>query len=287
MEIALDWIATILALVAIILSILVARLALSQTQDLHDDNNDLAMEEFERQRFDVMFAANDQVLESVADFKADIIAYLSIDSPYWDAKRQSGESVDYLISVHRSMERFFARRKSLDVALSGLPSYSKPGRGIAADPELATQGQQLRYASSWLLGCIMATYHSHVTGALVGGEEGAATVQAVVNSITSELDRESFPTLEAQRTYSQEAARNWQHSARSAAEDRVGNGKGSALTAAQAATRFLNEAEDQLHEATKTLAATYTATRYATSVSLRRRRRSSRWLNVGPYRSRV
>jgi hypothetical protein len=150
---------TLLALIALILSIAVTYIVVRQTKQLHEKGHVLAVEDFQRVRFESLFCAVEKVLSSIADLKADLLPYWKETRESLETKTNSGAMLDREIDVHRAIEHLSAHRKSLEIALAGLPTSGLVGHG---DESLEEAREQFELAAAWLGGCVMTTYSALV-----------------------------------------------------------------------------------------------------------------------------
>ncbi|PWC06423.1 hypothetical protein [Mycetocola zhujimingii] len=288
-ELALDWTSTVLAGIALILSIIVARYALSQTQTLHHESHTVALEEYERTRFDKLFDANETLLNSIADFKAELLPYWKETDESLSRKTDDLTMLPYEVTVHKSMEHFFAARLGLDIALATLPTFD--GNSSNDSDETRTSHLGVQLSAAWLGGCVMATYLSLVNRVVKEGDSQTGTDQAVFSAIQNNMDWDVFPSADKRRSYFKEAAKSW--SAGRATEVAEGAQIGTPspnqpteliLTdTANTAYAFLQAAERQLVQDTKELLVAYTARREAAAASTLQARRNSRWIRTKQY----
>jgi hypothetical protein len=272
MALLLNGLETFLALAALIVSILVSWQAIRLTKNLHHESHLVSVEAFQRSRFDALFAAVDKVLSSIADLKTDMLPY-SEASKHAESRPMSDEALEYdrsvqrtayLMNVHRSMEHLFAHRKSLDVALVGLPTLAA-SREPANGSDLAATKLNLEFTSSWLGGCVMALYFALVTKTLADGSTQLKTDLAVFGKIENEWDQKGRPSTKPERVQYLTSIRDGWFDHRSkqvvtreeALAAGIHNEPGRPDSAANVAYYFLEAAERQLVNEAKELSRLY------------------------------
>lgn len=207
LEILISWMSTVLSLIALILSVVVTYLVLKQTKTLHETTHEIALEEFERSRFDMLSAAVSNILLSVGEIKADFQPYWASGPDSFSARASWAEQLEGEMRVHRSIERLRANRKSLEIALVGLPTVG----GKLGSPDSQRFVVNLHLASSWLDGSVMACYFALLTKTLESQKTQIATDNAVFLKIENEWDaKRSSRYLKEDRVAYLEAVRdNW------------------------------------------------------------------------------
>lgn len=261
-------IGAVLAGIALILTIIITRRVLGQTEELHAANDRLARETFYATRFDSVFSNVEKVLEAVADFKVSV-------HPYWKETDESlelattlGVMTDREMAVHRAVEVMRVNRDTLELSIAGLPTTGVHGQS----PSVKDDFDQLNLASSWVDGCVMACYFALVSPTLENGETQHETDSKVFDMIQREWDAGGITELKERRVkFLNERSEAWSAKRKREDSDRQ------VETVEQISFHFLENAQRLLKDSARELLKAYTRDRLENADAIERRRRAQPW----------